>query len=480
MTGSDTILRQAYLDGHPASDLARWQRAMFFQPLFENAAVEFHGEPYEFGSSFANRYADGESGRTAKFHWNFAPGDELHLGDVTVIEGSAEVWESFGTFERYSKTLRGAQYFSQSQLWPHRIVEGVDESALAWYAVASDRPKPTWPAIGIAMPTLNGSSRTRDAALSLARFYPGRTRIAVVDNGSVERESQALRRFATELPQIITYIRLESNLGYGPGCNAGLDALWQDEWFDLFGVSNDDLIPSAHCLTEIARVYQELSALGHRPGIVGPVSNRVHGGQLVEIGAYNTVGEMLDKADQWHLHHHSGATQVAQVRGLLWLQSAECLNDVGGFDPVFGLGNFEDDDLNVRARLAGYSLWIADGAFAHHEGSSTFRDLAIDYRACIERNLSIICRKWSCKEFAEVLCISENPSGQELYIPLSHRLPSSGYITKLGDLEIDLALQATEAEFLEFVGRQLAKEPIDSRIRVLRALAQAPESTVAA
>ena len=52
----------------------------------------------------------------------------------------------------------------------------------------------------------------------------------------------------------------------------------------------------------------------------------------------------------------------------------ECLHKVGGFDyhrffPIF----CEDDDINLRIRLAGYRVIVADKALVYHFGSKTIR-----------------------------------------------------------------------------------------------------------
>ena len=48
------------------------------------------------------------------------------------------------------------------------------------------------------------------------------------------------------------------------------------------------------------------------------------------------------------------------------------IEEIGLLDESFGSGNFEDDDLCLRASLAGYRNVIAGDVFIHHYGSRTF------------------------------------------------------------------------------------------------------------
>lgn len=74
---------------------------------------------------------------------------------------------------------------------------------------------------------------------------------------------------------------------------------------------------------------------------------------------------------------------------------------IGGLDPRFGLGNFEDDDFSLRARLAGFESWIAEDCFVHHFGSRTFAGAKINYEESLRKNWSLFKRKWGIPEEVE-------------------------------------------------------------------------------
>ncbi|MCZ7626168.1 MAG: hypothetical protein M5R38_10545 [Candidatus Methylomirabilis sp.] len=67
---------------------------------------------------------------------------------------------------------------------------------------------------------------------------------------------------------------------------------------------------------------------------------------------------------------------------------------IGGLDERFGSGNFEDDDLCIRAFQVGFRARIALDVFIHHAGSQTFKAAKIDYRQSLMRNWKLFKRKW--------------------------------------------------------------------------------------
>ena len=53
----------------------------------------------------------------------------------------------------------------------------------------------------------------------------------------------------------------------------------------------------------------------------------------------------------------------------------DVINKCGLLDESYKVGMFEDDDYAEAVRKAGYRLTIAEDAFIHHFGSSSFRSL---------------------------------------------------------------------------------------------------------
>ena len=74
------------------------------------------------------------------------------------------------------------------------------------------------------------------------------------------------------------------------------------------------------------------------------------------------------------------------------------LDRIGGFDTRFEIGNLEDDDYSLRARLAGFRLWVADDSYVHHFGHKTFALTGEDYDALMLTNVTRYVAKWDLPE----------------------------------------------------------------------------------
>lgn len=397
-----------------------------------------------------------------------SPGNKLEdkpLNQFHTIEWTPE---EFADLIRSEFPDRQVRFLSQEARWPGLIREGLDTDAMYTIAVIGDGELPKWPRLGISIPTRN-AARTQDAVLGFTKFYPGEIEFAIVANGCDEPNLAQLRQLQSELPYIVHLIEEPTNTGYGRGANKGLDLLWQEGWFDFFGVSNDDVYPAVDCLPQMVSAFSELANAGHKPGVIGPVTNEISGGQQVDIGPYTNIGEMQERARVWHWSNHSGATQSKQLRGVFILIHPDCLSDVGGFDPRFGMGNFEDDDHNVRCIQAGYSLWIADGAFLHHMGSSTFKELSFDYSLSIERNLSLILEKWGVESHHLLWEIAAQKGHQ--YVPLSAQVEESGHVININGEPVDLVNQASNMEFAAYLFRHLQDQPREARLKLIQAIA---------
>lgn len=392
---------------------------------------------------------------------------------VVVAASSDRVSTDGWTADRFVSRVESAfgnatiTFLSQGECWPYSISEGMDEDASAFLAVIGDRALPKWPKIGLSMAVFDQVGAADQAIAGLTMHYPGELVFALVANGTPEPLRSTLRKIQESLPKSVQLIELPENVGFGQGVNTGLGWLRGQGGFDLYGTVNDDVLPAADCLPQLATAFRELAEGGYRPGILGPVSNQVNGTQRVNIGEYDDYESMLALATKYSLDHHSQATQVSQIRGLCMLISPDCLDALGGFDPAFGLGNFEDDDYNVRARLAGFSLWQIDGAFLHHVGSSTFRSLDLNYTKSIERNGEIFLSKWDAPTMEDAFLRADIPTGTSLFVPFDAPIPQSGHRAVIEGKVVDLVYEATDMEFAAWVHHVMSKRPRDERIGVL-------------
>ena len=400
-----------------------------------------------------------------------SPGNEI--GDKPWNEFHTIEWtpEEFAALVNRVFAHRTIRFLSQEDRWPGLIRAGLDPDARYTIAVIDGGPLPVWPRIGLAMPCCGEAESAAVAATRLAMHYPGELGIALVAQGCDEKGLGRLRAERNAAPHVLDLTELPKNLGYGQGANLGLARL-REKGFDLYGVTNDDVIPAPDCLPQLAAAATAISEAGHGVGMIGPVSNEVSGLQRAEIGTYVTLYEMHDRALAWASERHSHVDSVAQVRGLFYLMSPECLDAVGGFDPIFGFGNFEDDDLNLRVRLAGFPLWVAPGAFLHHQGSSSFKRLGLDYDDGMIRNLALFLEKWDAEEFGEAMGRSAMPEGVSTNVPLDAKPRRSAHFITINGAPVDLVHQASEFDLADWIVTCLRDKPREARTAVLDALRQ--------
>jgi GT2 family glycosyltransferase/SAM-dependent methyltransferase len=217
--------------------------------------------------------------------------------------------------------------------------------------------------------------------------------LVLVDNGSHDGTPEYFRELRRNNANVKLVLN-PKNLGFGKGSNQGLAAANGD--YVCF-LNNDTLLTDGWL--ERLQWWAELEP---HVGIVGPVSNRVAGIQKISPVTYDEdsmapegIAAMETWAAQYQAAHRHESTFVNRIIGLCLLLKRELIERIGGFDTRFGTGNFEDDDLCFRARVAGYKVVIARDVFIHHYGSKSFEGNKVDYTATMERNMELFLRKWS-------------------------------------------------------------------------------------
>ena len=67
---------------------------------------------------------------------------------------------------------------------------------------------------------------------------------------------------------------------------------------------------------------------------------------------------------------------------------------MGGFDPRFGIFDYEDMDLSTTAHLLGIPLVALKTPYLHHISGATIQGLAVDRHSQTIKNREIYHRKW--------------------------------------------------------------------------------------
>lgn len=217
--------------------------------------------------------------------------------------------------------------------------------------------------------------------------------LVLVDNGSTDGTPGFLEEFrARPGPVHVEVIRNETNRGFPAGCNQGLVRARGE--YVVF-LNNDTIVTPGWLDGLVAWAHHDWPSVG----LVGAVSNYAAPPQQVPAG-YNDLRELEGFAARRRQEYAGQAVQVDRLTGFCLLVRREVLERIGGFDEQFGLGFFDDDDLCVRAREAGFRLLLALDVFIHHFGSRTFASLGIDCRQQLQENLERFREKWGAARAA--------------------------------------------------------------------------------
>ena len=209
--------------------------------------------------------------------------------------------------------------------------------------------------------------------------------LVLVDNASTD----GTRPYLEDLARGDARVRLvlnDRNLGFAAGNNAGLEVATGE----VLVLLNNDTQVSPGWVQGLVRHFARDPALG----MVGPVTNNIGNEARIDVG-YEDPVDMPAWASQ-RLGRLLGAHYDCRALAFFCVAlRREVYRQVGGLDPAFGIGFFEDDDYCNRVRAAGWRLTIADDVFVHHHLSATFNQMHNTQRqALFERNRALYEKKW--------------------------------------------------------------------------------------
>ncbi|WP_338827774.1 glycosyltransferase family 2 protein [Neomoorella thermoacetica] len=270
--------------------------------------------------------------------------------------------------------------------------------------------------LSIIMPVFKASAITAKALVAIGKWTSRSFEIIVIDNGN----DPALRGLIKELPEDlrrrISLIANEENVGYPVACNQGLAAARGE----YLVVMNNDVLVTPYWASRLMAAFSVDKAIG----VVGPYTNYAAGVQGVQ-GCNYDEDSLEAWAHKWHQKNAGNLKPVNRLIGFLWMIKRKVVDDVGGLDPLYGIGNFEDDDYCLRAQLAGYKLVLAEDVFVHHYGSQSFRQHSRAYADILQTNAMLFAAKWGIQlhgnSYSPVDVVSRGPEGfdpGDLYIPL--------------------------------------------------------------
>ncbi len=264
------------------------------------------------------------------------------------------------------------------------------------------------PKVSIVMTVLNAFDLTQKALKSVNSVAYKNKEIIVVDNNS-EHNVRALLFAEHGRKKIDTLILNSTNRGFGAACNEGVSAASEDSEYicffsnDVEGMNDDWLAP----LVEVAESKEDVGMVGcrliYRPDHPeGKKKGKVqHAGCKIKLGKYMNQPNHVINEHQYRYYPPSDVRvttqkKVEMVTAACFLMRKSLFENIGGFDPVFGIGYCEDLDLCLRLRKAGYSIWYCpQSSLYHFEMIATTTTVGgAAYREQRTKNQEIIDRRW--------------------------------------------------------------------------------------
>jgi GT2 family glycosyltransferase len=209
----------------------------------------------------------------------------------------------------------------------------------------------------------NGRQFLDDLCASLARQTCPADEVIVVDNASTDGSVAHLR----EHYPWVTTIALAENVGYAQGNNIGA-ARATGRYLALL---NNDTVADKHWLAELLAVLEAQPCAG---AAVAKIYRAARHPRLDCAGAeFNNLGYCWGRgANQLDRGQFDLGGEVPALTACALLLRRDVLGDEPLFDPQLFM-YYEEFDLSLRVRGAGYGIVYVPTAIVHHKGSQAVR-----------------------------------------------------------------------------------------------------------
>lgn len=218
--------------------------------------------------------------------------------------------------------------------------------------------------------------------------------LIIIDNNSLDGTIQWLEGQVDHFRSSISkyqFVKNLKNVGYSRACNQGIK-LAEGNYFAFL---NCDLMLGRNWLKRL------ISHLSKDPlaGIVGPLGKAIGGEQnyvhIYRDYAYRKPEEGLDIFnDKLYSQFCGDYTETKFLIGCCLLMKREVVEKVGLFDPELYM-SADDFDYSLRARMAGYKLYIAEDVLIHHYDHQSFKMLPREEeKKFITEGWQAFCNKW--------------------------------------------------------------------------------------
>lgn len=226
------------------------------------------------------------------------------------------------------------------------------------------------PRVAVVIPSWNGLGDLRECLGSLGAQEQVETEPFVVDNGSEDGTGEFLRQTG------VSHLSLPRNHGFAAAVNLGVARTRSP----LVMVLNEDTLLEPDCLHRLVSALQADPSLGGVQPLIFQLQRGMPRDPVDPDAVVYSHGQSLTRdgrAREDGAGRPRSATPIERREifgacGAACLLRRELLEGLNGYDESY-FAFYEDVDLNVRARVAGWRFLLEPAAVVWHVGNAAWR-----------------------------------------------------------------------------------------------------------
>jgi len=222
----------------------------------------------------------------------------------------------------------------------------------------------------VIIPVYNAFVVAQQCLSSVLSTLPVWANILVIDDCSPEGDFKASLPAALQTDPRVRYLKNINNIGFVGTCNRGML---------LYSVSDVVLLNSDTVVTE--RWLEKMQCAAYSRTNVGTVTPFTNNGTIASIPRFLENNSFAGQtsieafADMVERLSTRAYPELPTCVGFCVYITRALLDAVGGFDPEFGKGYGEENDLSLRGAGLGFANILDDATFIYHHGSMSFKEM---------------------------------------------------------------------------------------------------------
>lgn len=209
--------------------------------------------------------------------------------------------------------------------------------------------------------------------------------LIIIDNASNKETVAYLRQ-----QKDIILIENKENKGFAGGCNQGIK-IAKGKYVVLL---NNDTIVTNRWLSNMAELMETDEAIS----MVGPLTNSTVGKQMIKVPYGDNMEEMQQFAKTLS-EGNEKPWRTLRIVAFCVIIKKELFQEIGLLDENFAVGNYEDDDFNIRALLAHKKSYICKNSFIHHFMNVSFTQNSLPREKIMLENKLKLESKWDLMDW---------------------------------------------------------------------------------